>query len=219
MQGPCVGNQNFLALSTVMPETLKRILISKIHKPGQNETKTVGMVRAACCKIFAAMLEGGDDLNVMGVIVDVLDSESIRIIIREVYTRCQEIETDKKTPMAKNPELAAEYDALLSCGYDIMSVLMQIKDLCLERGIVVEPTNAELEEKGNKFAAGWKWINSKVKRLEFEWLGGLDITYFAVVKEAAALTEASKQRVKGAVTIESPDAKKRDFMNLSLIHI
>ena len=213
LQGPCVGNQNFLALSTVMPETLKRILISKIHKPGQNETKTVGMVRAACCKIFAAMLEGGDDLNVMGVIVDVLDSESIRIIIREVYTRCQEIETDKKTPMAKNPELAAEYDALLSCGYDIMSVLMQIKDLCLERGIVVEPTNAELEEKGNKFAAGWKWINSKVKRLEFEWLGGLDITYFAVVKEAAALTEASKMRVKGAVTIESPDAKKRDFMN------
>ena len=86
-----------------------------------------------------------------------------------------------------------------------MSVLMQIKYLCLERGIVVEPTNAELEEKGNKFAAGWKWINSKVKRLEFEWLGGLDITYFAVVPQKSALTEASKTRVLGKVSIESPD--------------
>lgn len=208
IQGPCTGNQIFLATGTELCEVLKRTLISKIHKPGQNTTITVARVRAASCKIFAALLEGSDHIDVMEAISGVLDEQVFRQLIREIFKLCRELE------MIKGEEAQAEFAYLLSAGYDIMSTYMQLQENFpeLKKGIL--PTPEELSEKGGYYE-GFQWIKSKVVRLEFFWRDTIDITYFAIVKEAKGLTKESCDRVVQTVKFDSPDGKKREFMELA----
>merc|ERR1719399_692341 len=110
-------------------------------------------------------------------------------------------------------DAATEHKNMLSCGYELFCVYMQLatSDKALEKGIVPGTDN---EPDTLKYQDAYRYLTTKIKRLEFMWCDPpqMDITYFPLCKQSAALTVPSKERLRDAIDISTPDAKKRDFL-------
>ena len=219
LQGPCSENQTYLGEAGVITEICKRILTTKIFKPGHNQSLTVALVRAAVCALFNAMMEGPELPVVKNAISEKCDLELFKSFAMEIYKRGGELEiVIKGKDAAAATDAAAEFDAMLSCGFDLFCVYMQLatSDAELEKGISPNATTDMETQLGSpcSYFDAHKYLTSKIKRIEFMWCEPpqMDITYFPVCREATAMTEPSKDRLWTSVLIDTPDAKKRDFL-------
>jgi hypothetical protein len=215
LQGPCPGNQEFLG-STLIVDIGKRTLTAKIFKAGHNQSLTVSVVRSAVCQLFSAMMEGPEKPSVKQAIAEKLDLDLFKTFVQEINKVCVALEgkiADKSLEPEERADAAEEHKNMLSCGYELFCVYQQLatSDRALEKGIIPA---SDTEPETLKYQEAYRYLTSKIKRLEFMWCEPLqmDITYFPLCPQSAALTAPSKDRLKEAVDLSTPDGKKRDFL-------
>jgi hypothetical protein len=215
LQGPNAGNQEFLG-TTLIVDIGKRIMQAKIFKQGHNNSLTVSTIRSSVCQMFSAMMEGPERPSVKLAIAEKLDLDLFKMFVIELERLCMTLE---KTMANKIEDEEIRQDAtkenanMLSCGYELFCVYQQLatSDETLEKGII-PPTDKEPDTL--IYASAYKYLTSKIKRLEFMWCDPLqmDITYFPLCPQSKALTAPSKDRLMDSVDISTADAKKKDFL-------
>ena len=284
-QGPCPGNQEFLACDSMISDVIKRVLTAPIYKPSRNETLGITYARVAACRLVSSIVEGTSQPNIFAALLKKFDKHFFRLVVTEkIYerligpeggTQCEALDalrkkrvdrrvvhqeqkraddaaaresaalrcrrgstlrvqtTDEPAALRERERKAAEteYDQLLECGFEMMSVYMKLaaRDEALARGITPDvprfrnlKKRADNDEIGEELArekafdTSYRFLNSKIKRVEFEWHGGLHIAYFPLCCEAEALTPRMMAQLTAKVSIESPDLKKRDFLKVRL---
>ena len=277
-QGPCPGNQEHLACHSLCADVIKRIMVSPIHKPGENDTLTVAYARVMGCKLLSSILEGSSKPTIFHALLEKFDKHFFRYCVNDrIYLACENLEKQKKpaklaTPrsrqlvseerkrvkdaeeketakqkcrrgstlrlagsaeqvvISERARLAAETECeqLLEGGTELVSTFMKLAahDEELMKGIIpntnlLRPNKLkqqETKEAGEErtreveFNRSYRFLDEKIKRVEFEWHNGLHITYFPVRKEAEALKQRMIDQLKDKVSTESPDLKRRDFL-------
>jgi hypothetical protein len=163
-------------------------------------------------------------------VMDVTDKETCKQRCRRGTTPRSSASTSEPAALRERARVAAEaeYDTLLECGYELVGTFMILSahDSALMKGIQPQmayynrlkhetPETREEKEREIQYEKSYKFLDEKIKRVEFEWHGGLNIAYFPLCDESQALNPYMiRKNILNKVSIDSPDLKKRDFLRL-----
>ena len=212
VQGPCVGNQDFLATMDVV-DICRRLLLASIWEHGANSPCTVARVRNACCALLSALMEGPESRAVRHSLALQLDGDFFRKFIVMLHKRTEEVENYQQSTGHATKSQREELENLMRCRFNIVNVFMQLA--------MFDPLiNEKMQPRDDESDVDYKracstFLMSRILRLEFVWHDAVDLTYFPECDQAVALTELAQEKLLESCDLTCPDTKKRQFLTLA----